>query len=155
MNVDSQAPNHIVFEALKLGSLTEFNLIKSVKREVTYGDSRFDLYYETDHEKGFIEVKGVTLEENGTALFPDAPTARGTEHVLELVKAVQNGYTATILFVIAMKGCKTFAPNKEMDPIFTDALIQAASLGVRILAYDSIVKEDELILDQSVPVSLF
>ncbi|WP_428908148.1 DNA/RNA nuclease SfsA [Niallia sp. Krafla_26] len=154
VNIDSQAPNLVVFEALKTESLSEFNHIKSVKREVTYGDSRFDLYYENERGKGFIEVKGVTLERNGMALFPDAPTTRGTKHVLELAKAVQDGYSCTILFVIQMKGCTAFAPNKEVDPLFTDALIQASAQGVRILAYDTIVRDNELILNQPVSVQL-
>lgn len=154
VNVDSQAPNAVAFEALKDGKLTEFGLVKSVKREVTYGASRFDLYFEKDDEKGFIEVKGVTLEKSGIALFPDAPTSRGTKHILELVKAAHEGYTSAILFVVQMKGCHAFTPNREMDAAFTEALLHASQQGVQILAYDSIVKEDELILNQPLPVSL-
>lgn len=153
VNIDSQAPNAVAFEALKAGEIAEFGLVQTVKREVTFGDSRFDLYFEKDNQKGFIEVKGVTLEKNGIALFPDAPTSRGTKHVLELIKAVQEGYTAAILFVVQMKGCSSFAPNIEMDNGFADALLQASRQGVQILAYDSIVKEDELILDQPIPIS--
>lgn len=110
VNIDSQAPNAVVFEAIKLGKLGEFGSVLKVKREVTYGDSRFDLYFEKEDEKGFIEVKGVTLENDGVAMFPDAPTARGTKHVLELVKAVEEGYTCAILFVVQLKGCRIFAP---------------------------------------------
>lgn len=155
VNIDSQAPNAVAFEALKAGKLAEeFGLVELIKREVTYGDSRFDLYFENGDTKGFIEVKGVTLEENGMALFPDAPTARGTKHVLELAKAVHVGYTAAILFVIQMKGCRGFAPHREMDPAFADALLEASRQGVRILAYDSIVKEDEIALGEKVLVDL-
>lgn len=155
VNIDSQAPNQVVFEALKEGKIQEFDSLQSLKREVTYKDSRFDFYVEQHDKKGFIEVKGVTLEENGVALFPDAPTARGTKHLLELIKAIDEGYTGTILFVVQMKGCRAFAPHREMDPAFAQALRQAAQHGVQILAYDAIVKEDELILDQPIPVSLF
>ena len=154
VNIDSQAPNAVVFEALNEGKLQEFGLVDMVKREVTYGDSRFDLYFENGEDRGFIEVKGVTLEENGIAMFPDAPTARGTKHLLELAKAVQEGYRCTILFVVQMKSCQLFVPNMEMDPIFADALLYAKQQGVRILAYDAIVREDELVLDQPVPVCL-
>lgn len=154
VNVDSQAPNTIAFEALKVGQLAEFGLVKSVKREVPFGDSRFDLYFEKGNEKGFIEVKGVTLEENGIALFPDAPTSRGTKHVLELAEAVHEGYTGAILFVVQMKGCRAFAPHREMDAAFADAILQASQQGVQILAYDSIVKEDELVLAGPLPVTL-
>ena len=100
-------------------------------------------------------MKGVTLEKNGIAMFPDAPTARGTKHVLELTKAVQEGHSCSILFVIQMKGGRVFVPNKEMDLVFADALFRASQQGVQILAYDTLVSEDELILDQRIPVSLF
>lgn len=155
VNIDSQAPNAVAFEALKKGELIEIGLVDLVKREVVYGDSRFDLYFEKDGEKGFIEVKGVTLENDGVVMFPDAPTSRGTKHVLELTKAVQEGYSCSILFVIQMKGCRLFTTNKEMDPAFSDALLRASQQGVQIMVYDCIVKEDELILDQRIPVSLF
>lgn len=154
INVDSQAPNEAAFEVLKAGKLPEFGLVKSAKREVTYGDSRFDLYFEKDGDKGFIEVKGVTLEKSGIALFPDAPTSRGTKHAYELAKAVHEGYTAAILFVVQMQGCRAFSPNKEMDGDFAAALLQAAQQGVQILAYDSIVKEDEFVLGGPLPVRL-
>ena len=130
VNIDSQAPNAVAFEALKKGELTEIGLVNSVKREVTYGDSRFDLYFEKDGEKGFIEVKGVTLENDGIAMFPDAPTSRGTKHVLELTKAVQEGYSSSVLFVIQMKGCRLFTPNKEMDSVFSNALLRASQHGI-------------------------
>jgi len=154
VNIDSQAPNAVAYEALRTGKLAEFGVVDSVKREVTFGDSRFDLYYKKDVEKGFIEVKGVTLEKNGIALFPDAPTVRGKKHVLELVKAAQEGYKCSILFVVQMKGCSKFVHNKEMDPAFTEALLDAARNGVQILAYDTIVKKDELQLDQPLQVCL-
>ncbi|MBB6447086.1 DNA/RNA nuclease SfsA [Bacillus benzoevorans] len=154
VNIDSQAPNAVAFEALKAGKLEEFGFVLKAKREVTYGDSRFDLYFEKEAEKGFIEVKGVTLVNNGAALFPDAPTSRGTKHVLELARAVQEGYSCAILFVVQMKGCRVFAPFREMDFAFADALLHAYQKGVQILAYDSIVSEDELVLNQPVPVDL-
>src|SRR5690625_4113404 len=119
VNIDSQAPNTVAFEALKNGEIKEFGKVKLAKREVTYGASRFDLYFERDKEKGFIEVKGVTLEKDGVAMFPDAPTTRGTKHVLELIDALDEGYTATVLYVIQMKYCHTFTPYAEMDPAFT------------------------------------
>ncbi len=154
VNIDSQAPNHVAYEAIKNNKMKEFSYLKTIKREVSFGNSRFDLYYENKQEKGFIEVKGVTLEKNKIAMFPDAPTSRGTKHVLELIKAVNEGYTGTILFVIQMKGCHGFTPNKEMDKAFMNALMQASKQGVRILAYDTIVKKDELILGYPIPVHL-
>ncbi len=154
VNIDSQAPNKVAFEALQAGVISEFGLVKSVKREVTFGGSRFDLYFEQDEQKGFIEVKGVTLEKDGVAMFPDAPTIRGTKHVLELAKAVQEGYSCAILLVIQLKGCQYFKPNRETDPKFADALRYAAQAGVQILAYDTIVKGNEMILNRQVPVHL-
>ena len=154
VNIDSQAPNEVAFEALKEGKLVELGSVRTLKREVTFGDSRFDLYFEQEEHKGFMEVKGVTLEKNGFVTFPDAPTARGTKHVLELNKAVQAGYKGVILFVVQLKGCQAFTPNKDLDPSFADALIEASRNGVQILCYDSIVRENELVLNESIPVVL-
>jgi len=154
INIDSQAPNVVAYEALQAGQLPEIGQPDVLKREVTYGGSRFDLYYEKDNEKGFIEVKGVTLEKDGIAMFPDAPTKRGTKHVLELIKARHEGYSTSILFVVQMKGCHAFVPNSEMDMAFADALLEASTHGVQILAYDSVVETDGLVLDQLVPVWL-
>lgn len=154
VNVDSQAPNPVAFEALNAGSITEIGPVTRAKREVTYGDSRFDLYYEQGEKRGFIEVKGVTLEQGGIAMFPDAPTARGTKHVLVLAKAILEGYAGTVLFVVQMKGCHAFTPYREMDPAFADALKEASRQGVRILAYEAIVTEREIVLGGSLPVRL-
>lgn len=155
VNIDSQAPNTVAYEALNGGKIEEFGLLTSIRREVAYKNSRFDLYVEQDGRKGFVEVKGVTLENNRLALFPDAPTTRGTKHILELIQAIHEGYSGTILFVVQMKGCHAFMPNREMDPAFANALLEASGQGVQILAYDSMVTEEELILDRSLPVYLF
>ena len=152
VNIDSQAPNKIGFEALQAGEISEFGLVDTIRKEVAYGASRFDLYFEQGQQKGFIEVKGVTLERDGIAMFPDAPTTRGTKHVLELAKAVQEGYSCAVLLVVQLKGCQYFVPNRETDPAFADALVYAANAGVQILAYDTIVKEDEMILNQPIPL---
>lgn len=154
VNIDSQAPNTVAFEALRNGKLTEFGSVERIKREVTYGASRFDLFFEKDAERGFIEVKGVTLEKDRIAMFPDAPTIRGTKHILELIKAAREGYTAAVLFLIQMKGCLQFTPHEEMDKAFAAAVQRASEEGVRILAYDCIVRESELLLNKPVPVKL-
>ena len=107
INMDSQAPNQIATDWLCGGGL--YKDISLVKREKTYGKSRFDIYYERgEGVKGFIEVKGVTLEEDNVARFPDAPTERGVKHIYELIKAKKDGYEVNILFVIQMKGIKYF-----------------------------------------------
>lgn len=154
VNIDSQAPNVAAFEAVLAGKIAELGPIVKVKREVTYGDSRFDLYYEHDRGQGFVEVKGVTLEQEGVAMFPDAPTVRGTKHVLEMARAVREGYAGAILFLVQMKGCHSFTPHRQMDEALADALREASCQGVRILAYDAVVTENELRLDQPLPVIL-
>ena len=152
INMDSQIPNYVAEEALKKGIIKEIGIPDCVKREVKYSQSRFDIYYETDGRKGFIEVKGVTLEKNGEVLFPDAPTERGTKHIKELIKAKKEGYEAAVLFVIQMKDVSFFAPNAETDKDFSQALKNAKEEGVNILAYDCDVKEDEIVLKDKVEV---
>ena len=126
----------------------------TVRREVTYGKSRFDLYIEQGERRAFVEVKGVTLENDGVASFPDAPTERGIKHVNELVSAFEDGYEAYILFVIQMKGVHTFKPNDETHKAFGDALRHAAESGVKILAYDCAVSPNEMVVDAPVEVKL-
>lgn len=154
VNIDSQAPNETVFEAVREGLVDEIGAVQSVKREVKYKTSRFDLAFEKETKKGFVEVKGVTLEREGIALFPDAPTQRGTKHVLELAKASEEGYECVILFLIQLTGCHAFIPNNKTDPSFTEALHFAKEKGVQILAYDAVVSEKELLINKKVPVYL-
>lgn len=154
INMDSQVPNYVVFEGLQAGLISEIGKVETLKKEVTYGNSRFDLYFENSHGKNFIEVKGVTLEEEGTAMFPDAPTVRGTKHVYEMIKAVQAGYGGYIFLLIQMKGIQFFRPNVKMDGDFAEALTLASAKGVTLLAYDSVVTEDEIILGSRVPILL-
>lgn len=152
INIDSQVPNAVVFEGISNKKVSEFLGVCKLKREVFYGNSRFDIYFETPFEKGFIEVKGVTLEENGVAMFPDAPTERGTKHVNEMVKAVQEGYSGYIFFLIQMKGVEYFTPYEKMDSDFAAALKNARDNGVKILAYDSYVTESEITIDREIKV---
>lgn len=153
VNMDSQIPNAVAFEWLK-GENPLFSENAKVKREVTFGDSRFDLYVEDKDRKAFVEVKGVTLEHNGYALFPDAPTERGVKHINELVKAKEAGYEAYILFVIQMKEIHSFSPHREMHPDFAEALKNAYNKGVKVIAMDCVVTPDEMIIDKEVRVSL-
>lgn len=152
VNMDSQVPNQVVFQSIKDNQIEGFEDVSFIKREVVYGKSRFDIYFESGNKKGFIEVKGVTLEEDGLAMFPDAPTERGTKHVLEMIDAVENSYRGIILFLIQMKGPKLFRTNWEMDKKFSQALKLANEKGVEILAYDSIVTENSIHLDKQIKV---
>ncbi len=150
INMDSQAPNHAAGEAL-------WHLIpgaKQVKGEVTHGESRLDFCVETDNETWFVEVKGVTLEKEGHALFPDAPTERGIKHLNTLIRCVEEGNKAAALFVIQMKGIHSFSPNDTMHPAFGEALRQAKQAGVEIWAYDCLVTEKGMTIDRPVPVQL-
>lgn len=159
VNMDSQAPNQAAYEWAVAGADGLFGRILEVKREKTYGNSRFDLYVESVDEEGvlhrtFIEVKGVTLEQEGVARFPDAPTQRGVKHVEELAACLQDGFEAAILFVIQMKGIIRWEPNGSTHAAFGEALCRAKEAGVRLLAYDCQVTEDQMWLDQPVPIAL-
>lgn len=150
INMDSQAPNQVAAEYLP-SLLPGLTLLRP---EVRYGASRFDFYAEADGERWFIEVKGVTLERDGTALFPDAPTLRGTKHLKELTACMAQGYRACVLFIIQMRGVDRFLPNRETDPGFAAALAEAAESGVRIEAVDCLVTPESLSAYEKVPVLL-
>ena len=150
INMDSQIPNKVVEEWIRKGNL--FPNATLIKPETTYGQSRFDLYVEEGERKIFIEVKGVTLENDGVVKFPDAPTERGIKHLNELCHAVKDGYEAYVFFVIQMKGVKYFTPNRKTHAAFAEALRNAKEQGVNILAYDCKVTKDSIELANEVPV---
>ena len=152
VNMDSQVPNQLVKEWLEEGNLIEE--ITRIRPECAYGNSRIDLYVEAGERKIFIEVKGVTLEEDGRVRFPDAPSERAIKHVRELEKAVQEGYEAYVFFVIQMKGVRYFTPNMDTHPAFGEALKQAVANGVHVVAYDCQVSETEIQIADAVPVVL-
>lgn len=155
INMDSQAPNRAVSEWLKDSGNQLFSNVTYVKPECRYGESRIDFYVETEcGRRIFLEVKGVTLEEEGIARFPDAPTERGIRHIQELQRAVAEGYEACILFVIQMKGIRHFEPNDRTHPQFGEALREACREGVKVLAYDCQVTPEEMRLDLPVAVRL-
>ena len=152
INMDSQAPNKAAEEWLLKGGFFPEDI--SVYRERKYGNSRFDLYIESPVRKAFMEVKGVTLEEDNIVRFPDAPTERGIKHVRELIRCMKDGYEAYLLLVIQMKGVKKFMPNWDTQPEFGEALIKAEKAGVKILARDCLVTEDIIEIQEEVPVDL-
>ncbi|MDD6627547.1 MAG: A/G-specific adenine glycosylase [Lachnospiraceae bacterium] len=151
VNMDSNAPNKVVGEWLSAGGLCQD--VSLVRPETVFGNSRFDFYVESDSgRKIFIEVKGVTLENEGVAAFPDAPSERAVKHVEELIEAKQQGYEAYLIFVVQMKGIRYVEPNNKTQPAFAEALKKARCAGVKLLAYDCIVGADSLRLDQPLPV---
>ncbi len=157
VNIDSQVPNKMVFEALSNGTIILPGIngdLTHLKGEQTYGQSRFDFYFETETQKGFIEVKGVTLEEDGVVLFPDAPTERGLKHIYELIKAKEEGYLAYVIFVIQMENVAYFTPNIRTHKAFGDGLVTAKSRGVEVLAYDSIVSKETIRINKKVRCDL-
>lgn len=152
INMDSNAPNKAVGEWLSGKEL--FPTLREVRAEKTYKNSRFDFYVETQETKAFLEVKGVTLERDNAVYFPDAPSKRAVKHIEELIEAVWEGYEAYIIFVIQMEGAGYFAPNKETQPAFAEALMRASKEGVKVLAYDCEVTPGTMEIRKPVPVRL-
>ncbi|MBE5946031.1 MAG: DNA/RNA nuclease SfsA [Lachnospiraceae bacterium] len=152
INIDSQLPNALVEEWLANQNI--FQEVSLIKREKTYGSSRFDFYIEAGNRKIFIEVKGVTLENDNVVSFPDAPTNRGIKHINELISAIEDGYEAYIFFVIQMKDVDYFTPAWDKHKEFGDALVNAYNNGVNILVYDCFVRENEVKIMDSVPFKL-
>ena len=152
INMDSQAPNKVIGEWLV--EKEPFGKVNLLKPECTYGSSRFDFYLETEAEKIFIEVKGVTLEEDGIVRFPDAPTERGIKHLEELCACVEAGYKAVVIFVVQMEGMQHFEPNDKTHSQFGEALRQARKAGVQVLSYECKVTPSSLEITKSIPVML-
>ena len=150
VNMDSQIPNAAAEEWLRKGEL--FSKQAVIRREFTYGESRFDFRIEDGGKVSFLEVKGVTLENDGTASFPDAPTERGVKHIHELIRAHREGFGAYILFVVQMKEIRELRPNDATHRAFGDALRLAEREGVKILAYDCIVTPDSMTIDKPIPI---
>lgn len=154
INIDSQVPNKVVYDAILENKIDKLKDTSILNREVTYKNSRFDLYYEKNNIKGFIEVKGVTLEKDGLAMFPDAPTERGTKHIYELIDSLENGYKSYIFFLIQIDNINKFTPNSIRDPGFAKALKTAKEKGIEILAYNSKVTKDSIEIGEKINILL-
>ena len=150
INMDSQIVNYVALEYIP----NLFDNIKKIKPEYKYGNSRFDIYLETEYDKIFIEVKGVTLENNGAVRFPDAPTERGVKHLKELQKAVTEGYRAYVLFVVQMSDVKYFEPNAQTHPEFAEELKRAKENGVIPLAFECVITPDSIEINKPVSIKL-
>lgn len=151
INMDSQAPNAAVGEWLAAGGFGE---VTHIRPEVTHGNSRFDYSFRRDGEQYLMEVKGVTLENDGVCAFPDAPTLRGTKHLKELTALAREGHKACVLFVIQMENVLYLHPNDATDPAFATALREAAKAGIEIIAMDCCVTPDSMALRERVFVRL-
>ena len=143
VNIDSQAPNHVVREWL------DDQGFSYIKPEYGYGSSRLDFYMERGEDRFLMEVKGCTLERDGMGYFPDAPTERGIRHIHELINAVNEGYKAYLAFVIPMPGVDKVLPNTETSPAFEAAFYEAKRSGVHIIYLPCLVTEEELLIDGS------
>lgn len=152
INMDAQAPNRVFEEWAVAGGFSPD--VTAVRREVSWGESRLDFCLETSRGPHLVEVKGVTLEDNGAARFPDAPTERGVKHILELTRAVGEGLDATLFFVVQVENIHSVTPNDETHPAFGEALRFAASQGVNVCAYDCLVTPDSIAIRRPVPVIL-
>jgi len=151
INMDSQLPNAAADEWLRGGGL---GAITQIRPETAFGDSRFDFSLQKEGKLCFLEVKGVTLERNGICAFPDAPTTRGVKHLRELTRLCQEGYGAYVLFVIQMENVSYLHPNDETDPVFGQALREAAEAGVQIIAMDCSVTQNSITIHQPIPIQL-
>ena len=151
INMDSQAPNTAAGEWLRAGGLGP---VENLRAETVHGDSRFDYSFTRNGQPCLLEVKGVTLEQDGVCAFPDAPTDRGAKHLRGLIQAAQEGYGAYVLFVIQMSDVKFLHPNDATDPVFAATLREAAGAGVQILAVDCQITPDSMTIGLPVEVRL-
>ena len=152
INMDSQAPNKVFGEWAAAGGFLPG--VTAIRSEYVCGDSRLDFCIETERGPHLVEVKGVTLEENGHARFPDAPTERGIKQIRELQKAVEKGLDATLFFVVQIENIDCVSPNDDTHPAFGAVLREAASHGVNVCAYDCAVTPDSLTIRRPVSVIL-
>ncbi len=153
-SADARLPNALTAEAIAEGRIAEFLDYSSVRREVTYGDSRLDLLLEGGGQPCFVETKSVTLVEDGRAWFPDAPTIRGVKHLNSLMRARVEGYRAVAMFVIQRSDANDFTPYDEADPLFGETLRRAVDNGVEALAYRCRVTPEEIVLSDRIPALL-
>ena len=151
INMDSQAPNQVFGEWARDHLRPDLTLLRP---ETRFGNSRFDFYWESASSKGFVEVKGVTLEDNGVVRFPDAPTERGVKHIEELIAARKAGYEAALCFIVQMEGMKWVEPNDDTHPAFGAALRKAAKSGVEVMALECQVTPSTLRAVRPIPVRL-
>lgn len=151
VNMDSQAPNRLFAEWAEAGGM---GAVEELRAERRYKESRFDFALKRGGKPMLVEVKGVTLERGGVALFPDAPTERGLKHINELTDAAENGYIAAAVFIIQMKCPTSFSPNMETQPEFGRALLRARDRGVELIALDCAVTPDSVRVDSPVPIAL-
>jgi sugar fermentation stimulation protein A len=151
VSIDSRVPNILMRDAIEQGMIDQFRGYEKIVPEYRLGDSRFDFLL-MNSGKCLLEVKSCTLVKRGTALFPDAPTTRGRRHLEELITAKYRGYRSCIAFVVQREDARCFAPNREIDEAFADALMAARAAGVEVFAFSCVLSRRGIELDGQLPV---
>lgn len=154
VNIDSRLPNKLFKEALTEGNLAEFSDVKSIRTECRIGNAVLDFLIETNNGICVVEVKGCTLVRDGVALFPDAPTLRGSRHLRELMSIASEGKRACIVFIIKAPGSRVMMPNRFTDPQFAAMLSEAAGSGVEAIAYEALWNDRSIRIGRRVDVVL-
>lgn len=154
VGINTGNPNKLAFEAISTGKIPELAGYTNVKREVVYGDSRFDVFAENDNEKCFVEIKNVTLKEGKYALFPDSATTRGQKHLKTLMEVKANGMRAVMLYIVQRTDVEVFAPAKEIDPDYAKILKQAVDAGVEVIVMHAEVSPGKIELTKKLPVEI-
>ena len=154
VSCDARLPPTLVAEAHALGRLPQFQGYPTIQKEVTFEESRLDLCFSGPGGRVYVETKSVTLVCNDAALFPDSPTTRGAKHLRTLMKAVEQGHGAAVIFVIQRPDAQSFSPFRSADPDFAATLDEVANMGVAVYAYGCRINMDEITLDARVPVEL-
>jgi len=154
VGINTGNPNKLAFEAISAGLIPELSGYTHVKREVVFGDSRFDIYAENESEKCFVEVKNVTMKEGNYALFPDAVTTRGQKHLKTLMDVKAGGMRAVMLYIIQRSDVKIFAPAIEIDPEYAKILKLAVSAGVEVIAMQAKVTPEKIELVRRIPFGI-
>jgi sugar fermentation stimulation protein A len=154
VGINTGNPNKLAFEAIKNGKIPGLEKYTTVKREVKFRDSRFDVFAENEHEKCFVEVKNVTLKEGKYALFPDAVTTRGQKHLKTLVEVKKEGMRAVMLYIVQRIDVEVFGPASEIDPGYAAGLKEAVAEGVEVIAMQAKVTPEKIELTKKLPVEI-
>ena len=155
VGINTNVPNKVVYRSLKKGQIAELEGYKDIRKEIKYGEnSRIDLLLLNGKEQCYVEVKNVTLVEDGVARFPDAVTTRGTKHLNELMAMVEAGHRATMFYFIQREDATLFKPADDVDPVYAETLREAHKKGVEIIVYDAKVTLEEVLLGKPIPFEL-
>jgi len=154
VGINTGNPNKLAFEAIAAGLIPELSGYTNVKREVVFGDSRFDVFAENETEKCFVEVKNVSLKEGKYALFPDAVTTRGQKHLKTLMEVKAAGIRAVMLYIVQRTDVDIFAPAIEIDPEYAKVLKQAVNAGVEVIVLQVEVTPEGIYIKKKLPVEI-